>query len=79
MAKDAYTPFDEFAQLMHAAEASGTKPLLFMGLRDYFAGQALAGLLAGQVFTTYTSESVEQAYALADEMLKERLRGQPKT
>jgi len=43
-----------------------------MTLRDYFAGQALAGIMAGN----YTSNSLEwvprEAYALADAMLAAR-------
>lgn len=77
MPKDGYVPFDEFAQLMQAAEASGHKPVLFIGLRDWFAGQALTGLLAGSVVAP-DGDSCDRAYELADEMLKVRLRGQPK-
>ena len=45
-----------------------------MSLRDYFAGQALAGIMAGN----YTSNSLKwvpgEAYALADAMLAARER-----
>lgn len=42
-----------------------------MSLRDYFAGQALAGLMSGA--NTYSSKNMaESAYGMADAMLKER-------
>ena len=44
-----------------------------MTLRDYFAGQALAGLLA-QIPGDSRSVAVGLAYRLADEMLVERAR-----
>lgn len=45
-------------------------------LRDWFAGQALAGLLAGPGWTGPNAEGIEQvpllAYQLADAMLEQR-------
>lgn len=46
-----------------------------MTLRDWFAGQALAGLLAGQYSDSGNanlSEVPKEAYLIADAMLKER-------
>lgn len=44
-----------------------------MTLRDYFAGQALAGMMAsGDIFAPDSAASC--AYVLADSMLKERRR-----
>ena len=47
-----------------------------MTLRDYFAGQALAGMLADGVPTTGTAEAqlfwARHAYSLADAMLEAR-------
>lgn len=45
-----------------------------MGLRDWFAGQALTGLLAGRTQgSMYTSEqAAANAYAIAQGMLVER-------
>lgn len=40
-----------------------------MSLRDWFAGQALAGYLANN---GYLSQTAERAYEIADAMLKER-------
>lgn len=42
-----------------------------MSLRDYFAGQALNGLLA-QNYAGFVDVTVEGAYELADAMLAER-------
>lgn len=44
-------------------------------LRDYFAGQAIAGLLSGDVISIENGIGVNEvrtAYAVADAMLKER-------
>jgi len=48
-----------------------------MSIRDYFAGQALAGSLAGAELNNYISEEsakkfAAEAYILADAMLAER-------
>ena len=45
-----------------------------MSLRDYFAGQALVGLLAGrQPSNAYPPEHIaETSYALAEAMMQER-------
>lgn len=49
-----------------------------MSLRDYFAGQALAGLLAGiknkkDIRNNY-HHAADEAYGYADAMLKERIK-----
>lgn len=50
-----------------------------MSLRDWFAGQALQGLLAGNHELTIISNPIprvaEEAYAYADAMLKEQRAG----
>jgi hypothetical protein len=48
-----------------------------MSLRDYFAGQALAGILAGGFADTVPHDSIHPeadfyAYKYADEMLRQR-------
>ena len=44
-----------------------------MTLRDYFAAQAMQGLLAADTgFTMYSAEIAEIAYKQADEMIKAR-------
>lgn len=44
-----------------------------MTLRDYFAGQALIGLLAGGKHFMFTSEdAAKRAYYMADAMLEAR-------
>lgn len=43
-----------------------------MTLRDYFAGQALAGLLANPDYTGLIAVSANDAYQFADAMLAER-------
>lgn len=55
-----------------------------MSLRDYFAGQALAGILAGGFADTIPhdnlgggAEAADFAYAYADSMIAARKRGQP--
>jgi hypothetical protein len=42
-----------------------------LSIRDYFAGMALQGWLAGEVSQTHR-EIAKQAYKIADAMLKER-------
>lgn len=46
-----------------------------MTLRDWFAGQALQGLLAGDTDDAWTSYDpmVSRAYDLADRMLRQRI------
>lgn len=46
-----------------------------MSLRDWFAGQALAGLLASQDRATRIQDNVTQAFAVADAMLAVRSEG----
>lgn len=55
-------------------------PATGMTIRDYFAGQALAGLLADSNVTGRTDLVAQIAYSIADAMLAERARnkgGQP--
>jgi hypothetical protein len=47
------------------------KPYSGMSLRDWFAGQAIMGMKAGD-YDLYPSEYAEAAYELADAMLKAR-------
>lgn len=42
-----------------------------MSLRDWFAGQALAGIATRQNFRGIERSAAEQAYAIADAMLAE--------
>lgn len=46
-----------------------------MSLRDYFAGQALAGLVVGDEGGTYHQQNAAMAYSLADAMIAERKNG----
>ena len=47
-----------------------------MSLRDWFAGQALAGIMAGGTDTSNAVEwAPEEAYAVADAMLAARMEG----
>ena len=54
--------------------AEAIKPELGMSLRDYFAGQALAGLMSIYEYTEHCGESTiaDLAYAQADAMLEVR-------
>ena len=45
-----------------------------MSLRDWFAGQALAGMLASEESSGTWEDFARSAYRLADAMLKERKR-----
>ena len=49
-------------------------PINGISLRDWFAGQALSGMLAGlpDDFDTTPNQFAKAAYLLADTMLKER-------
>ena len=51
-------------------------PDLGMSLRDYFAGQALAGLLVNDNSRTHSSSAAD-AYGYADAMLKVRMTPAP--
>jgi hypothetical protein len=57
---------------MHKHPTSGqTEIAAGMDLRDYFAGQALLGLLASDV-TSPLETFVKQSYRVADAMMKQR-------
>ena len=57
---------------MHKHPTSGQTTISEgMDLRDYFAGQALLGLLASDV-TSPLETFVKQSYRVADEMMKQR-------
>ena len=43
-----------------------------MTLRDYFAGQALAGAMADHTWSSEKYQTAEWAYAIADAMLEAR-------
>lgn len=43
-----------------------------MSLRDYFAGQALGGVLASGTMNVPPDQHADTAYRIADAMLKER-------
>ena len=45
-----------------------------MSLRDYFAGQALSGLLADTSRSGSVKHYVDDAYSIADAMLAERVK-----
>ena len=48
------------------------EPYRGMSLRDWFAGQALAGLVADSSLYSTTKTEAQEAYELADAMLQER-------
>ena len=55
------------------------KPITFaseMELRDYFAGQALMGLLTGDNNEYFDDNLAELSYALADALMRRRERKQ---
>jgi len=57
---------------MHKHPTSGQTTISEgMDLRDYFAGQALQGLLASEVIDTMNSFAI-RSYELADLMMKQR-------
>lgn len=60
--KDGGPAFPFAAEYGHPAACGG------MSLRDYFAGQALAGLMANGL----GSSAVKTAYDMADAMLRQR-------
>jgi hypothetical protein len=62
---------------IHTHDANGemlVRPIEFAGmsLRDYFAGQALAGLLANNETSNAAGLTSAQAYIFADAMLAAR-------
>ena len=58
--------------LMANGEWSG-EPLEYgMSLRDWFAGQALAGILAGDAHGSVVDDEVRTAFRYADAMLQAR-------
>ena len=51
-------------------------PYTGMTLRDYFAGQALAGILAGPIVSQCRGgEAAEASYNLADDMIEVKTKG----
>jgi hypothetical protein len=54
------------------AEGPNTMPQLGMTLRDYFAGQALAGMLADPECDGNGASMAKSSYQLADAMITER-------
>lgn len=68
---------EQYAAIMAKMNAWGalietTKDQKDKDLRDWFAGQALAGLVANTRTTTFSDTVAEMAYKLADAMLAER-------
>ena len=65
-----------FPQQLFTQEGKLSGVYLGMTLRDYFAGQALAGILANPAMSPTEhaglSKSAEAAYHQADAMIKER-------
>jgi hypothetical protein len=59
---------------MHKHPTSGQTTISDgMDLRDYFAGQALTGLLTAEIVGEYSNEHVAGiAYLIADAMMKQR-------
>ena len=47
-----------------------------MTLRDWFAGQALVGILSGNVWKEYriSNSPIDEAYLMADAMIAERIK-----
>lgn len=43
-----------------------------MSLRDWFAGQAVAGMMTGSMYLNTGAEVAKAAYAIADAMLQQR-------
>lgn len=41
-------------------------------IRDYFAAKAMQGLISAENWTGYIRKTAEEAYQMADAMLKER-------
>lgn len=64
----------------HAFSSGGMADPHSMTLRDWFAGQALTGLLAGrsQGVEFTCGDAATSAYLVADAMLAERLKTYPK-
>lgn len=62
----------------HDGQTAWTERCGGMSLRDYFAGQALAGLNAVPESNMTAEDEARWAYASADAMLKERQRKETK-
>lgn len=59
------------SDLMLTKGVVASKPYGGMSLRDWFAGQALAGMLAGEGATTWEGDA-SNAYKVADAMIAAR-------
>jgi hypothetical protein len=59
---------------IHIAESDGEQIHMSIGLRDYFAGQAMQAFISSVPYDHYVKgETIaEKAYQIADAMLKER-------
>lgn len=68
-------PFHELSQEEAAALGGVRAQHLGMSLRDWFAGQALGGMLASRYPPTTPAKAVLLAYEVADAMLAERKNG----
>ena len=77
--KTAKTPADggsAFPTLQYVSGISPTGHSVGMTLRDYFAAQAMQGLLMGgyeDITTEYWDSIPKDAYVMADAMLKARM------
>lgn len=61
-----------FPHVEHNDDGSYYQGHVGMSLRQWFAGQAMAGLLANNHRYEYDDEYTKKAFMLADAMLKER-------
>lgn len=68
-------PFHELSQEEAAALGGVRAQHLGMSLRDWFAGQALAGIVSAPGPTEAASRASRVAYEMADFMLAERKKG----
>ena len=60
-----------FPRTGYSADFGSTLPQAGMSLRDYFAGQALVGILSHGEFDGSEEDYSRWAYAQADAMIKE--------
>jgi len=77
MAKDSSGP--AFPQENTAGPGKKSNAHPGMSLRDWFAGQALQGLLAHDGDEAKLSETAKRAYSIADALIKHRDTGGDKT